>query len=43
MVGIDLVALRIVRGLFSCVVLVVRFCGYFVLFSVFRSVVPFLC
>lgn len=38
MVGMELVTLRIVRGLFSCVVLVVRFCGCFVSFSVFRSV-----
>lgn len=44
MVGIGLVALRIVRGLFSCVVLVVRFLRTFVsfsVFSVFRTVVPF--
>lgn len=36
-----LVTLCIVRGLFSYVVSIVRFLRTFVLFSVFRTVVPF--
>lgn len=36
-----LVTLRIVRGLFGCVVSIVRFLRTFVPFSVFRTVVPF--
>ena len=43
MVGMELVTLRIVRGYFSFVVSIVRFCGYFVLFSVFRSVLFRFC
>ena len=39
--GMGLVTLRIVRGLFGYAVPIVRFLRTFVLFSVFRTVVPF--
>ena len=38
-----LVILRIVRGLFGYAVSIVRFLRTFVLFSVFRTVVPVVC